>query len=47
MFTKAISLMFAMTTTIIPPFDIKPAEFGQMIDIERVTQNATKCDLKP
>jgi hypothetical protein len=36
--------MFAMTTTIIPPFDIKPAEFGQMIDIERVN---TKCDLKP
>ena len=34
-----------MTTTIIPPFDIKPAEFGQMIDIERAGN--TKCDLKP
>jgi hypothetical protein len=34
MFTKATSLMLAMSTTIISQFDIKPAEFGQMIDIE-------------
>lgn len=40
MFTKATSLMLAMTTTIVSLFDIKPAEFGQMIDIDGVTQNA-------
>ena len=41
MFTKAISLIEAMiTTVIISLFDIKPAEFDQMIDIDGVTLNA-------
>lgn len=40
MFTKTKSLMLAMTISIISLFDIKPAEFGQMIDIGGVTQNA-------